>query len=88
MQTDQAVVGSTCLEESSTHLTLRPHTKVGPAFLGGVRVLVIFEYIPAILDGRDLLRAPGFDPHEKLRSKLSHRLTPPELDVSGIPSIF
>ena len=38
--------------------------------------------------GRDLLKAQGIDPHEMLTTKLSEGLIPPELDVSGIPSIF
>ena len=87
-QIDQAVAASTCIAESCTHLTLRLHTTVGPVLLRGLRVLVILEDIPAILVGRDLLKALGIDPHEMLTTKLSEGLIPPELDVSGIPSIF
>jgi hypothetical protein len=49
MQIDQAVAGSTCIAESSTHLSLRLYTRVGPVILRGLRVLVILEDIPAIL---------------------------------------
>jgi len=88
MQIDQAVAGSTCIAESPTHLTLRLHTGVHPVLLRGLRVLVILEDIPAILVGRDLHKALGIDPHEMLTTKLSERLIPPELDVSGFSSIF
>ena len=46
MQIDQAVAGSTCIAESSTHLTLRLYTRVGPVLLCGLRVLVSLEDIP------------------------------------------
>jgi hypothetical protein len=62
MQIDQAFAGSTCTAESSSHLTLRLHTRVGPVLFRGTRNRSSL--------GRDLLK------------------TSPELDVSGIPSIF
>jgi len=48
MQIDQAVAGSTCIAESSTHITLPLYTRVGPALLRGHLVLVILEDVPAI----------------------------------------
>jgi len=44
--------------------------------------------MPAILVGRYLLKALRIDPHDVLATKLSEGLIPPELDVSGISSIF
>jgi hypothetical protein len=70
MQIDQAVAGSTCIEESSTHLTLRLYTRVGPVSLRGLRVIVILKDMAAILVARDLLKALGIDPHEMLTTKL------------------
>ena len=48
----------------------------------------ILEDIPTILVGRDLLKALGIEPYQLLRTKPSEGLIPPELDVSGIFSIF
>jgi hypothetical protein len=79
MQIDQVVADSTCIAESSTHLTLRLRTSVGPVLLRGLRVLVILEDMPAILVGRDLLKALGIHPHEMLMTTLSEGLIPPEL---------
>ena len=70
MQIDQAFTGSTCIAESSTHLTLRLYTRVGPVLLRGLRILLILEDLPAILDGRNRLKALGIDPHEMLATKL------------------
>ena len=44
--------------------------------------------MPAILVGRNLLKAPGIDPQEMLTTNLSEGLIPPELDVSGTPNIL
>ena len=88
MQIDQALAGSTCTAESSTHPTLRLYTIVGPVLRRGLRDVMILGDMLAILVGRDLLKALGLDPLQMLPSKLSEGLIPPELDVSGIPSIF
>ena len=70
MQIDQVVSGSTCIAESSTHLTLRLYTRLGPALLRGLRVLVILEDMPAILIEKDLLKALRIDPRDVLTIKL------------------
>jgi len=57
MQIDQGVAGSTCIAESTTHLTLRLFTRGDPVLLRELRVLVILGHMPAILIGRDLLKA-------------------------------
>ena len=88
MQIDEAVVGSTCIAESSTHLTLRLYTTVDPILLRGLRVSVILECMPAILVERYVLKELGIDPEEMLTTKLSEGLFAPYLDVSSIPSIF
>ena len=41
MQIYQAVARNTCIAKSSTHLTMRLHTRVGPVLLRGLRILVI-----------------------------------------------
>jgi len=88
IQIDQAVAGSTCIAESSSHLILGLCTRVDPVLLRGLRFLVILEDMNAILVGRDLLKAPGIGTHEMLTTKVSAGLISPKLHVSGIPSIF